>query len=97
MFRYKSGIPVSYSRQGYIYFTSVLFKELSEWDQNRITQLCRECGGEPDGTWVFDARGAAKAWELIGRDMGMFIGRVEHSGGAALRLDFGGDFGDTGV
>ena len=46
MFRFKAGIKVPYSRQGYIYFTSLRFKELSEEKQNKIRQLCRECGGQ---------------------------------------------------
>lgn len=46
MFRYKSGIPVSYNRQGYIYFQSLLYKELTDQDQIRIRQLCRECAGQ---------------------------------------------------
>ena len=30
MFRYKKSIPVSYERQGYIYFSSLLYRELPE-------------------------------------------------------------------
>lgn len=46
MFRYKSSIPVSYERQGYIYFTSRLYRELPERSQERIRTLCRQAGGE---------------------------------------------------
>ena len=45
MFRYKQGVPVSYNRQGYIYFVSRLFRELPERDQIRIRNLCLECAG----------------------------------------------------
>ena len=46
MFRFKAGIKVSYKRQGYIYFTSLRYEELSDEKQRRIRQLCRECGGQ---------------------------------------------------
>lgn len=46
MFRFKPGIKVSYRRQGYIYFTSLRFDELSEEKQRKIRRLCRECGGQ---------------------------------------------------
>lgn len=46
MFRFKSSVRVSYNRQGYIYFTSLLYKELSGDDQHRILNLCLEAGGE---------------------------------------------------
>lgn len=46
MFRYKAGIKVPYTRQGYIYFTSLRFNELSEQKQRAIRRLCRECGGQ---------------------------------------------------
>ena len=46
MFRYKKSIPVSYDRQGYIYFTSRLYHELPSWAQQKILNLCLECGGE---------------------------------------------------
>ncbi len=45
MFRFKSGVDVTYNRQGYIYFTSRLYKELAEEDQQKILNLCLECGG----------------------------------------------------
>ena len=46
MFRYKKSIPVSYDRQGYIYFTSRFYHELPSWAQQKILNLCLECGGE---------------------------------------------------
>lgn len=46
MFRYKRSVPVSYDRQGYIYFMSRLFRELPERQRGDILSLCRECGGE---------------------------------------------------
>lgn len=46
MFRYKKAVPVSYDRQGYIYFASRLFKELPVAQQKKILNLCAECGGE---------------------------------------------------
>lgn len=46
MFKYKCGIPADYNRQGYIYFTSLAFNHLRERDQQKIRDLCRECGGE---------------------------------------------------
>ena len=46
MFRYKKSIPVSYERQGYIYFTSLLYRELPEGAQRKILNLCLEAGGE---------------------------------------------------
>ena len=45
MFRFKSGVDVGYNRQGYIYFTSRLYKELAEEDQQKILNLCLEYGG----------------------------------------------------
>ena len=45
-YRYKRSIPVSYDWQGYIYFKSLLYRELPERERERIEQLCRECGGE---------------------------------------------------
>ena len=46
MFRYKKSIPVSYERQGYIYFSSLLYRELPEGAQRKILNLCLETGGE---------------------------------------------------
>lgn len=46
MFRFKSGIRVSYNRQGYIYFASLLFGEMTAADQKKIRTLCLRCGGE---------------------------------------------------
>ena len=47
MFRFKKGVSeVPYNRQGYIYFKSLLYKELPEEEKERIDQLCRQAGGE---------------------------------------------------
>ena len=43
MFRYRKGIPLSYNRQGYIFFQSLLYRELSPRDQERIVKLCKQC------------------------------------------------------
>ena len=45
MFRYKKSVPVSYERQGYIYFSSLLYREMPERAQQKILNLCMECGG----------------------------------------------------
>ena len=45
MFRYKKSVPVSYERQGYIYFSSLLYREMPERAQRKILNLCMECGG----------------------------------------------------
>ena len=44
-FRYKSGIPLSYDRQGYVYFQSKLYRELSQDDQKTIRDLCKMSAG----------------------------------------------------
>lgn len=36
MFRYKKSVPVSYERQGYIYFASRLYRELTEEQQHKF-------------------------------------------------------------
>lgn len=46
MFRFKKSVPVEYDLQGYIYFTSRLYKQLDQEQQNRILGLCRSAGGE---------------------------------------------------
>ena len=46
MFRFKKSIPLSYERQGYIFFMSKLYKELPPAAQQKIVNLCLECGGE---------------------------------------------------
>lgn len=46
VFRFKRGVKVSYNRQGYIYFTSRLYHELSPEDQQTILNLCLTHGGE---------------------------------------------------
>lgn len=46
MLRYKKSIPLSYERQGYIFFVSKLYKELPPAAQKKIVNLCLECGKE---------------------------------------------------
>lgn len=46
MFRFKKAVPVSYDRQGLIYFQSKAYKTLSAAQQKKILNLCAECGGE---------------------------------------------------
>ena len=46
MFRYKKGVKVGYNRQGYIYFTSLLYRELPQEKRNIIDELCKKCGGD---------------------------------------------------
>lgn len=46
MFRIKRSVPVDYDTQGYIYFTSRMYKRLSREEQRRIANLCVEAGGE---------------------------------------------------
>ena len=43
MFRYRPGLGVSYARQGYIYFASLLYRELPERRREKLRQLCRQC------------------------------------------------------
>ena len=45
MFRYKKSIPIPYDRQGYIYFTSRLYKTMPLKDRQRIEQICRDSAG----------------------------------------------------
>lgn len=45
MFRYKKSVPVSYARQGYIYFKSRCYRELPEQEQHALLNLCIEAGG----------------------------------------------------
>ncbi|OUN20833.1 hypothetical protein [Pseudoflavonifractor sp. An85] len=45
MFRYKPSIPVPYKRQGYIYFRSLQYPNMSEKDRQRIRALCERSAG----------------------------------------------------
>lgn len=44
-FKYKKGIPVSYDKQGYVYFTSKRYREFSQEDQKTIRDLCKMSAG----------------------------------------------------
>ena len=46
MYRYKKSIPLSYERQGVIYFYSLLYRELDADQQGIIRKICRTAGGE---------------------------------------------------
>lgn len=46
MFKYKRGIPLSYNRQGFIYFQSKLYDTLSPDDQEKIRRLCQRSAGQ---------------------------------------------------
>ena len=46
MFRHKKSVKVSYNRQGYIYFVSLMYRELPPRAQQQILDLCIRCGGE---------------------------------------------------
>ena len=46
MFRVKKSIPLSYARQGYVYFRSLMFAELTERQQEIIRDVARRAGGE---------------------------------------------------
>lgn len=46
MFRFKRSVPLSYEQQGYIYFLSLLYKQLPLKKQKAITELCYTAGGE---------------------------------------------------
>ena len=45
MFRYKPSIPLPYQRQGYIYFRSLTYPEMTGPQQQRIRQLCQHTAG----------------------------------------------------
>lgn len=46
VFRFKKAVPVDYDLQGFIYFTSRLYKKLPVKEQQKILQLCVDAGGE---------------------------------------------------
>lgn len=46
MFRFKRGVPLTYEEQGYIYFTSLMYKRLPLATQRKIRSLCAAAGGE---------------------------------------------------
>lgn len=45
MFRYHRGISVPYERQGYIYFRSLTYRDMSADEKERIRELCALAGG----------------------------------------------------
>ena len=46
MFKKRRGIHIPYNKQGLIYFTCMNFKDMPEYIQQKITQLCNDIGGE---------------------------------------------------
>lgn len=46
MFRLKRSIPLSYARQGYICFRSLMYDELTERQREIIRDIARRAGGE---------------------------------------------------
>lgn len=46
MFRFKRSIPLNYDQQGFIYFTSKRYRELTPPERKQIRELCRKAGGE---------------------------------------------------
>lgn len=46
MFRIKKSIPLSRDRQGYVYFRSRMYAELSEGRKEIIRALCAAAGGD---------------------------------------------------
>jgi len=54
MFRYKKNIPLSYNRQGYIYFISRAYSSLDRDKQSTIKKLCEQAGGNnPEALFEF--------------------------------------------
>jgi len=66
MFRYKKSVPVSYERQGYIYFSSLLYREMPERAQRKILNLCMECGC---CAYVCPAKRHLVAYNQLGKQM----------------------------
>lgn len=69
MFRYKRSIDVSYERQGYIFFTSRMYKSLPEKRQRKIQALCTMHGGEYAGALM----------DFVTTDMGATAVCLRHS------------------
>ena len=63
-------------------------KPVMEWDSGSKTWV-------ESGTWQFDAKGATRVLELLGKNTGMFAERVDING-SALRVELIGDFDAIG-
>ena len=50
--------------------------------EKRMKPVVDEDTGE--GVWEFDAAGANRALELIGRHLGLFLDKTEHSGSVVM-------------
>ena len=46
VFRFKKAIPVDYDTQGYIYFLSKRYSQLTPGKKQKVEQICKEAGGE---------------------------------------------------
>lgn len=46
VFRYKRSVPVSYDRQGYIYYSSRLYRTMPAKKQETLRRLVRDAGGQ---------------------------------------------------
>lgn len=46
MFRFKRSVKATYNQQGFIYFYSKRFAELTPEKQKTIKTICREAGGD---------------------------------------------------
>ena len=53
----------------------------------REKELINPVTGEGTGKFVFDSKGANKALELMGKHLGMFTEKVEHSGSLTVQHD----------
>ena len=67
MFRFRKSVPLSYDRQGYIYFCSRIYKMLQRKKQERIKQICREAGGEYHEALLEFVTGKLTAPEVCGK------------------------------
>ncbi|MCL1819409.1 MAG: terminase small subunit [Oscillospiraceae bacterium] len=63
-----------------IYERCMQKKPVMEWDKDKKEWT-------ESGEWRFNAKGAIKVLELLGKNAGMFTDKVEHSGAAALRIE----------
>ncbi|AHV96146.1 terminase small subunit [Paenibacillus sabinae] len=67
----------------------------AQWVLDRLVELTDRCmqgepvtdrEGNPTGEWKFDSSGANKALENIGKHLGMFKEKVEHSGNMGVSI-----------
>lgn len=67
----------------------------AQWVLDRLTELTERCmqaeqvldrEGNPTGDYKFDSSGANKALESIGKHLGMFRDKIEHSGSLGVNI-----------